>query len=198
MTTETTIQLFQKAAFYPESHFALLRGRELEIARRQRRGRQIYRVDLLALRAPSERQVSIAWKWWLASLGSFITTIVMVLLLSYLQLDRYALLAGGIGIVVSLTLVMFSWKKGVRQQIFYSRHSGVPLVTLYLGKPNKTEFQRFVKLLEERIETIRKEFNLSRDQELAGEMRTLRRLTNDGVISLDEYENSKEVLFQKH
>lgn len=197
MTTETT-QLFQKAAFSPQSHFVLLRGRELEISRQQRRGRQIYKVDLLALRTPSERRVSIAWKWWLASLMSFVMTVALVLSLSHLQLDSYALLTGFLGVIVSVVLSILSWKKGSRKQVFYSRHSGVPLVSLYLGKPNKAEFQKFILHLESSIESLQKEFNLTRDQELAGELRTLRRLNEGGVVSLEDYEESKEVLFQKH
>ena len=198
MTTEKINQLFQKSRLTPPIHFTLLRGRELEIVNRANRNRQTYKIDLLALRAPSERIVNIAWRWWLASLGTMIFLIGLVLLLSHLQLDTSALLVGILGILICVMLAVVSWQKGSRKQVFYSRHSNVPLVTLRLGSPNKTEFKKFVNQLEEQIETLRNEYKLTRDQELAGEMRTLRRLTNDGIISLDEYESSKEVLFQKH
>ena len=198
MTTEDVIQFFQKSALGPEIHFTLLHGRALEIEKRAGRNKQTYRIDLLALRSSSERNVSVAWRWWLATLAIFLLTVALVLLFSYLQLDVYVLLTGLIGILASLALAEKKKKKGSRQQVFYGRHSNVPLVTLHLGLPNKSEFQKFVTLLEKQIETIRQKFNLTQDQELAGEMRTLRRLTNDGFISLDEYENSKEVLFQKH
>jgi len=198
MTAEKTSQLLQKSMLAPPIQFTLLRGRELEIACRARKNTQIYKVDLLALRAPSERVVNIAWNWWLASLGTMILLIGLVLLLSSLSLDISAVLVGVIGILFSLMLVFVSWQKGARQQIFYGRHSSVPLVSLQLGIPSKKELQKFVSRVEEQIEALRKKYKLTRDQELAGEMRTLRRLTNDGVISLDEYENSKEVLFQKH
>ena len=198
MTTEKTSQLFQKAKLYSPVHFNLLRGRELEIASQIGRNKQVYKIDLLALRAPSERVVSVAWKWWLISLGGFLMTVILVLGLSYLQFGVSAVLTGIFGILGSLSLAALAWKKGSRQQVFYSRHSNVPLVSLHLGVPNKNEFQKFVSLLEQQIEALRQEFNLSQDQELAGEMRTLRRLANDGILSPDEYENSKEVLFQKH
>jgi len=198
MTTEKTIQLFQKAKFAAPIHFSILRGRVLEVANRARRNKQVYKVDLLALRAPSECVVRVAWRWWLFSLGVFLLTVSLVLVFSYLHLKVYTLIVGVPGMLASMFLAAFAWKNGSRQQVFYSRHSNVPLVSLHLGVPTRNEFQRFVQLLEEQIETIRQEFHLTRDQELAGEMRTLRRLTNDGVISLDEYEDSKEVLFQKH
>ena len=198
MTTENINQLLQKGRLVPPIHFTLLRGRELEIANRVSRNQQTYKVDLLALRAPSERIVSVAWNWWLASLGTMLLLIGLVILLSYIQLDTSAVLVSVIGVLVVLMLAYLSWQKGSRKQVFYSRHSNVPLVTFQLGMPSKKELQKFVSHLEEQIEALKNEFNLTRDQELAGEMRTLRRLTNDGIISLDEYENSKEVLFQKH
>ncbi len=198
MTTDKTSQLFQKARLFAPLHFSLLRGRELEIARYAGRNKQVYRIDLLALRAPSERIVGVAWKWWLISLGSFLLTVIFAWGLSSLQQGIFVLIAGGFGLLASLSLAALAWKKGSRQQVFYTRHSNIPLVTLHLGVPNKNEFQNFVSLLEEQIKALQQEFNLTRDQELAGELRTLRRLTNDGIISLHEYENSKEVLFQKH
>lgn len=198
MTTENKSQLFQKAKLFPPIHFNLLRGRELEIACHNGRNKQIYKIDLLALRAPSERLVSIAWKWWLISLGGFVTTVILVLLLAYFQLGISAVIVALLGVMGSTALAALAWKKGTRKQVFYSRHSNVPLVSLHLGVPNKAEFQKFVSQMEEQIEALQQQFNLSRDQELAGELRTLRRLSSDGVISMDEYENSKEVLFQKH
>jgi hypothetical protein len=198
MTNQDITQLSQQGIFAPPIQFTLLRGRELEIARRVGRSRQVYKIDLLALRNPSEKIVTIAWKWWLASLGTFLGTVLLVLLLNSLQLGGYAWLVGGIGTISSLVLVFVSWKKGTREQVFYSRHSSIPLVTLRLGSPSKNEFRNFVDLIEAQIKAVNDKFKLTRDQELAGEMRTLRRLSEDGVISMEEYQNSKEVLFQKH
>ena len=198
MTTENINQLLQKGRLVPPVHFTLLRGRELEIVNPASKNKQRYKVDLLALRAPSERIVNIAWRWWIASLGTMLLLIGLVILLSYIQLDTSAVLVSVLGVLVALMLTFLAWQKGSRKQVFYSRHSNVPLVTFQLGMPSKRELQKFVSRIEEQIEELQNEFKLTRDQELAGEMRTLRRLTNDGVISLDEYENSKEVLFQKH
>lgn len=196
--SDNAVQMLQKSLFHHYKHFSLFRDRELFVVSHAGRRRSEYKIDLLALRSPSERIVVIAWKWWLASFVSLFSAVGIVLLLEYLELETAAMWVGMSGLVLSTLLAVFAWKKGIRQQVFYSRHSGVPLVIMRLGKPSKNEFQKFVGLLEERIESLHNEFKLSRDQELAGEMRTLRRLTNDGIISLDEYENSKEVLFQKH
>ena len=198
MTTETNLKLFQKTRLGPETHFNLLRGRELEIARNTGRKRQVYKVDLLALRSPSERNVRIAWRWWLSALGVLLLSLLVAVVLAYLQFTGNAILTLAVGMLISAGLGVLARKKDIRQQVFYSRHSGVPLVTLRLGSPSRTAVEKFVAHLEQQIETLKSEFSLSRDQELAGEMRTLRRLSHDGVISLDAYETSKEVLFQKH
>ncbi|MFO7603267.1 MAG: hypothetical protein R6X06_05560 [Gammaproteobacteria bacterium] len=198
MTTETRIELHQKRPLGPVRHFALLRGRELEVVSSAGRKRQVYKVDLLALRSPSEREVRIAWRWWLSALGVLLLSVILAVALSYLQFTGNALLSLVVGCLIAAGLGYLAWHKGIRQQVFYSRHSGVPLVTLQLASPSRNEVAKFVTYLEAQIDRLKDEFGLTRDQELAGEMRTLRRLSNDGVISLDEYEQSKDVLFQKH
>ena len=198
MSTDNIVQLFQKTTFFPAQHFTLLRGRELEISQSLGRKKQMYKIDLLALRTPSEKMVRIAWRWWLASLGCLLLTILLAMLFSYLDMQVISLSLCGVGFLTGSILAILAWKKGDRKQVFYTQHSNLPLVSLYLGSPNKKECQAFIDEIEKNIESVKTEFKLTRDQELAGELRTLRRLSNDGIISLGEYEQSKEVLFQKH
>ena len=198
MSAENIIQLFQKTTFFPARHFSLLRGRELEISQSLGRKKQVYKVDLLALRSPSEKIVHIAWKWWLGSLGCLLVTILLVMLFSTLKMQVIGLTIGAIGFLAGAILSLVAWKKGDRKMVFYSTHSNYPLVSLYLGSPNKKACQQFVDTIETRIDELKQEYNLSKDQELAGELRTLRRLNESGVISMEDYESSKEIIFQKH
>ena len=66
-----------------------------------------------------------------------------------------------------------------------------------VGKPTKKEFDIFVKAIDNGIRTHREEMNVEPNKQLTGEIKTLRRLNEIGIISEPDYENSKSVLLSQ-
>lgn len=176
----------------------LVEGRELQILKSARKKEQRYSIDILALADKSKKVFIIAWKWLLAGLGFFL---VMLLLLKFLpQLlgahrNLYLAIILFSGIIGSILCFIQFWKHSARKQVFHSRNGHIPVVAFSIGKPSKQEFTKFITNLEQRIKKFRSHMELAMDKQLTGEMKMLRRLSDQGVISKADYEKAKEKLF---
>ena len=102
------------------------------------------------------------------------------------------LLAGLLG---GLLCFFKFWKHTSIKQIFYSRNAHVPIIELKPGMPSKEKFSAFIKALEQRIKKFRAHMDIAEDKQLTGEIKMLRRLSDDGVISKKVYETAKTKLF---
>ena len=71
----------------------------------------------------------------------------------------------------------------------------MPIVILCVGKPSKKSFSSFIEKIEKRIKKFREHMALDTEKQLTGEMKMLRRLSEDGVISTRAYEDAKAKLF---
>lgn len=176
----------------------LVDGRELQVLNKGKKSEQAYSVDILSLQDKSKKTFSIAWKWLIASI-SFL--LVMMLLLKVLPdyLDANKNLYLGVVFIVGLTGTIFSfikfWKFTSQKQIFYSRNAHVPIVILCAGKPSKKTFSSFIDSIEKRIKKFRQHMDIDQDKQLTGEMKMLRRLSDDGIISKKVYQVAKTKLF---
>lgn len=176
----------------------LVEGRELQILKSSKKQEQRYSIDILALQDKSKKVFIIAWKWLLASLGFFL---VMLLLLKFLPqvLGAHRNLYLGVilfsGIIGTILCFIQFWKHSSRKQVFHSRNGHVPVIYFSIGKPSKQEFTQFITNLEKRIKKFRSHMDLAMDKQLTGEMKMLRRLSDAGVISKEDYEKAKGKLF---
>ena len=83
-----------------------------------------------------------------------------------------------------------------RKYIFVSRVAQVPLVEInFVKQSNKLD--RFVVLLQERIQAALAASDLDEKELLAGEMRALRRMMEDGFLDKKLYEKAKRLLLTK-
>lgn len=195
---ESEIVFRQRNTFGLDVQVKLVDGRELQILNKGPKSKQAYSVDILSLRDKSKKIFSIAWKWLIVSISFFL---VMLLLLKVLPgyLDANKNLYLGIVLLVGLAGTIFSfikfWKFTTQKQIFYSRNANIPIVTLCAGKPSKKTFSSFIDLIEKRIKKFRNHMHIDNDKQLTGEMKMLRRLCDDGIISKKDYDKAKSKLF---
>ena len=176
----------------------LVENRELQLVKTGKKAEQSYSVDILSLQDKSQSVFSVAWKWLAASAIFFLVMLLLLKILPGYLTDNRNLYLGLIllfGIIGSIFCFIQFWKNTSRQQIFFSLNGHVPIIILSKGKPSKTEFQEFISGLEKRIDAFRKHMNLSDDKLLVGEMKMLRRLSENGVIKTDDYEKAKAKLF---
>ena len=176
----------------------LIDGRQLQVLRKEKKVEQNYSVDILSLQDKSKSIFFIAWKWLILSISFFLVMLLLLKLLpGYLGADKnlylgIILLAGMIG---SLVCFVQFWKKTSKKHIFYSRNAHVPLIVLCAGKPSKNIFFSFVNAIENRIKKFRSHMDIAEEKQLTGEMKMLRRLSDNGVISKKVYEDAKTKLF---
>ncbi len=177
----------------------LVDGRQLQVLSKGKKSEQNYSVDILSLKDKSKKIYFIAWKWLLASI-SFILIMLLCLkiLPGYLDVNKNIYLGVIIltGTVGSIICFIKFWKHTSIKQIFYSRNANVPLIVLNAGKPSKKIFLSFINAVEKRIETFRNHMNITDERQMTGEMKMLRRLSENGVISNKSYEKAKVKLLK--
>lgn len=195
---ENEVILRQRNSLGFDIQIKLLDGRELQVVSKGKKAKQTYSVDILSLQDKSKKMFFIAWKWLFAGVSFFLFTLLMLKVLPpylsgnknlYLGIILFAGILGGV-----LCFFQF-WKHTSKKQIFYSRNAHIPIIELKVGKPSKEKFSAFINALEQRIKKFRAHMDLAEDKQLVGEMKMLRRLSDDGVISKKNYEAAKTKLF---
>lgn len=178
---------------------ALIKERELRIENALNRKTTTYCIDVIALRDESQRKLKLGWQWLVAGLVMALVTVGAVEFLPVLSSDTlFHYLAYVVGLGASAACVFMAWKTTSAKQVFYSRNADVALVEMFAGKPSKKEFSEFIEKVEESIRAIQEKMNLSMKNQLAGEMRMLRRLTEEGVLSASDYRKAQAELLSKH
>lgn len=176
----------------------LIDGRELQVVSKNKKITQSYSVDILSLQERSKVILIIAWKWLITSAAFILLTLLLLKILPLYLTDNnniylgIVLITGLLGSVVSL-----SWfvKCTTKQQVFFSKNAGVPIIKLSKGKPTNEIFCTFIASIENRIKEFQAHMEISEEKQLTGEIKMLRRLSDDGVISKESYVLAKEKLF---
>ncbi len=176
----------------------LVDGRELQVLSKGKKSEKSYSVDILSLQDESKKVALIAWKWLFYSLGFFLIMLLLLKVLpGFLNTDKnlYLGIVLAVGVIGSLTSFILFWKKSSKKQIFYSRKANVPVVILGAGNPSNKLLSDFVAGIETRIKKFRSHMDIDDEKQLTGEMKMLRRLSDNGVISKKDYEKAKTKLF---
>lgn len=201
---ENEISLKQHNPQGIELHIKLVNGRELLVASKSKskskskKVKQVYSVDILSLQDKSKKILCIAWKWLFTSVIFFV---LMLALLKFLPVylgenkNMYLAVMIIIGVLGTITCIRQFFKKTSNKQIFSSRNALVPIIILSVNKPNKKTFSSFVESVEKHIGMAQKKHKISEEKQLAGEMKMLRRLSDETIISKKAYKSAKSKLF---
>lgn len=198
MAHQITMKFAQTGLLGRQQKIQLLDDRALRIREKRNNRQREYSIDLLALDPNSQRKLAFCWPWLI---GSGLTLGAMFFLLWWLPHYRpdgasgYTLLTLLLGALLIIGQLYLFWKYSSRQQYFVSRHAKTPLLKLQVNQPSRNEFEQFVQHLEQRIAELGEDFGLSRQQQLSGELRMLRRLSKNQVIAHAQYAQAKEKLF---
>ena len=177
----------------------LLNGRELHVEKKTKPHRTKYIIDLLALEDTSKQKTILGWKWFVAGLASILSMVLCLTFLPVLNESMINLAATYIaGLGVGASCFYMAYKGTSRKQIFFSRKANVPLIELATNNPSKKEFSAFINKLEECIGSSREGLRISIKNQLAGEMKMLRRLSEEGVVSESVYKKAKAGLLKQH
>lgn len=195
---ENELVLKQRNSLGVDIHIKLVDGRELQVANKGKKTNLVYSVDILSLQDKSKKIFCIAWKWLISSISFLLLMLLLMKVLPAYLGDNKNLYLGVIllvGVLGGIFCFFQFWKYTSKKQIFYSRNAHVPIIILSAGKPSKKNFSYFIKRLEKRIKEFRNHMDVAEDKQLTGEVKMLRRLSDEGVISNHDYEKAKAKLF---
>lgn len=198
MAHQVTMEFAQTGQLGRRQKIQLLDDRALRIRETRNKRQRDYSIDLLALDPNSQRRFAWCWPWLIGSGLTLFGVLVLFWLLPYYlpgAADGYLLLTLVLGSLLTIGQLYLFWKYSSRQRVFLSRHANIPLLKLWINQPSRNEFEQFVQYLEQRIAELGEDFELSRQQQLSGELRMLRRLSKNQVIAHAQYAQAKEKLF---
>lgn len=177
----------------------LIDGRELQVTTNGKKKKDSYSIDILSLQDKSKKKLTIAWKWLVSGICFFLFMLVILKIMPSFLGENKNLYLGIIlfaGIVGSMLCLVLFWKYTSLKQIFFSRNANVPLVILKAGKPSKKQFNTFVSAIEKRIAKFRAHMDVDEEKQLTGEIKMLRRLSDEGIVSKADYEKAKTKLLR--
>ncbi len=156
-----------------------------------------FNVGLLEPWPSRHRQISYFWMF--ASLYFAIATVSYIVYLSThisAELISDKLLGQLLPLVVIFilltlaALVMFYYKSPNVMQ-FRSRYGGCVLVSLFYNKPDAKQFEHFVEYLKNRILATSQNMNMDKRRMLLIEMQELKRLGNEGILTLSDIKQAQ-------
>ena len=197
MPKEINATLQQQGKLGQVREYQIVNGKELRIIQGMGAKQRVYLVHLLALADKSRLRFNIAWGWFYLAVVCVVGLVIYLLAKSLFSINsgmvEFAIIGALVlGMVLGLILVIANFS---RVRVFYSRHSSIPLFDIYISKPNPQAYKAFLRQLNDYIEKTRAFWQLKLDQQIAGEVRMLRRLASDGVISQRDYDRAKDKLF---
>ena len=190
------LELKQKKLFTGERYF-LFKDNTLNIVNKSLKKYKEYMIDVVALDPKIRGNFIFAIK----SFALFIIFLNVSLIL-YLTPSLDFLVAENkteflattiaialISLVVFLILTQY-------ERIFVARHTKVPLVRFYNGLPNKKEFKDFIETIQQQAQQRFDALALDLQKQRAGELKTIRRVHEQGGLSAAEYTAAKETLLK--
>lgn len=197
MPSEVNAHLRQQGSYGQQREYQIVNGRSIRIALGSKGKPKIFTVPMLALAEKSKPRLHVAWAWFWLALSGLLAVPAYLLLKSVLGLKSanydFVIIAG-LFIAALVGLVMLALNL-TRKRVFFTAYSKVPLFDILIGKPDYQGYKHFLTVLEGCMHKSRAFWDLKVEQQIAGEMRMLRRLANEGVIPQKVYEEAKDRLF---
>ena len=160
-----------------------------------------YRVDIAFLNPRPFRERNIAWKWLYVSIALLFTSFVMIYIAWFsdwlassskqIYLTALILLISSTGIAI-LLFAHNTYDK----VIFKTQFGNIKLIELLNKYPDKEAFRDFIGRFIVQIKTARKQKGFTASKFLARELRELRRLRDEQVVTEEEYQTAKVVIFK--
>jgi len=159
-----------------------------------------YRVNLAYLNPRPFRVFNIAWKYLVFALISLVTSLIMIYFKWFEQVyaltsDVYFKTAIIFSVVSTIILFLLFVHNSHDKIIFKSQVAGMNLVELLNKYPNQDSFREFMRQFITQIKKVQVKEKLEASKYLAAELRELRRLRNETVITDTQYQNCKQVIF---
>jgi len=197
MSTEINASLEQQGRLGPVRQFQVVNGKEVRISIKSKPKPQTYAVHLLALADKGHLRLHIAWHWLMLLSFCLLALLGYYLAKSIFDFSFYAYefsFVAGVGLIGLLALVLFVLNIS-RKRVFVSRYAKVNLFEVLINNPDYRSYKFFIDTLSGQLQKARRFWDLKPEHQIAGEMRMLRRLASQGIITQGIYNQAKDKLF---
>jgi len=162
---------------------------------KNKRGRT-HRINLKFVRQTPVRNRQFAWRSLQVSAACFVLSAIPACVWYYTTFNSYYLIVASLLLAVAgvIALLLFFYRSR-DTHVYHSAVAGVPLIELDHNKPNRQEFEAFTDKLEAYIRKAQSS-GMSKQQLLAGELKDLRRLKDEGLLNEETYANSRTIIFR--
>jgi hypothetical protein len=157
-----------------------------------------YRVDLTFLDPRPFRVRKIAWNWLYGSIGLSLITLLMIYLgwfsgsfapSTYYETSLIVVISA-----MMISLLLFA-HNSYDKIIFKSQYGRVKFIEILNKNPDKNTFRKFVSRFMNQVKNEKSKKSFSQSKLLTRELQELRRLMNEGVISEEQYQSGKSLIF---
>lgn len=177
----------------------LINKRYITVRKQKGGSRTEYTIDLLSVDYPGKNRFSLNWSMLLLSL--LFLAGGGVLLLGAFEIPDVGvsptIIAAGL-LVAAAIPAFITFKSLSINTMYYAMLSRVPVVSiprsLMMSAQDKKEVAGFIKKVEHSMEKARGHYDFAEDDQKAGEIRMLRRLWEQGIVSKSHYEKGKTTI----
>ncbi len=160
-----------------------------------------YRVDIAYLNPHPFREHNIARKWLYAAAVLLVISVILLLAGWFSNafnstLNIYYTTAIVVSVAATIIALLLFAHNTYDKIIFKTQFGNVKLIELINRYPSKEEFRQFVGRFIIQIKKARIQKGFTTSKFLARELREIRRLRNETVVTEEEYQNAKKIIFK--
>lgn len=197
MSSEINARLRQQASYGQQREYQIVNGRNIRVSISSKGNSKVFTVPMLALAEKGKARVHIAWAWFWLGLVGLLAILIYLGIKDALNLNaqylNFAILAGlVVTTIIGFVMLVLNFS---RKRVYFTAISKIPLFDILIGKPDTQSYKQFLEIFDSYLQKTRSHYDLRTDQQIAGEIRMLRRLSNEGVVSQKAYESAKDKLF---
>ena len=153
------------------------------------------RFNLNYVNTQPDRECFVAWRWLSTAIAALVWSIVLLYvgLFSPYQADYIVIVGVLMGTAGLLSMAVFYYR--TQDKLIYKSYiANIPLFEVSNFKAGNKEFEKFIARLTDHIE--QGQAAISMQQRLAGELKELRRIRDEGAISNEQYETARGIIFK--
>lgn len=170
-----------------------------QVIKREHRKKREFHISLALLDAKPQHERVIAYDWLITSIIGLFATLLMIYIcwFSAMQVgstNAYIITAFTISFCF-ITFLTAMLKTDNRIQVF-SHYGRVPIIEFFKNNPSKNALEEFVGALQNQIENNQQNSGLEIKELLSLELKELRRLHNQSIITQAQYELAKINIFK--
>mgnify|MGYP006909079993 CR=1 FL=1 len=193
MPAKVNIRYRQPDIFKGERRFTVFNGRYIRVQRKRFKREVDYTIDLAALSPEGKDSYTLNRHLLIASAVSLLAFIILLYtLLAHFaaHVAIYTLPAAILTFLLAISFGALAVYTFEHKYVFVSRQAEVPLVEFRVRKGDAA-YRAFVEDLKRYIHKHAERARLSPQDLRAGEIRTLRRMSSEGVLSTIDYETAR-------